>query len=304
MLCRRSSNGDVVSRSPGLIALLASAAILASVSPAASGQTYAVVLSVNDARPMGQAVLSLIRSYPVTITYEDPRYEYAGDLRDATRQVSKSRHPEIRAIVPRGGALQATYDVSQDTGEPVDMAGAIQNIVDANNLARRGGRFQMLRGGDTFHVVPTEVRNSKGRWIPQRSVLDTPITFSSDGERDGFELIEAILQEVSVASGQKIVGGRPNVAMVCPSNPLGCAENKRTVDATNEPARDVLIRLVSSLNARYTWVLYYASPERFYVFNLVLGVERPEPKIEHRLPTPKPGDPTPAGVPFNLASAR
>jgi len=243
---------------------------------------------------MGQAVLSLIRSYPVTITYEDPRYEYAGDLRDVTREVSKSHH-EVRTIVPKGGALQGTYDVSQDTGEPVDMADAIQRLVDANNRARQGGHFEVLRSGETFHVVPTEVRDSRGRWIPQRSVLDTPITFSSGGERDGFDLIEAILHEVSIASGRKIVGGRPSVAMVC--SRLGCAENKRSIDATNEPARDVLMRLVSSLNARYTWVLYYGGPGSDYVFNLVLGAQRPEP-------TPKPRDPTPAGVPFNLASAR
>jgi len=284
-----------VSRPLRLIALLASIALVAGVSPAASAQTYAVVLSVNDARPMGQAVLSLVRSYPVTITYEDPRYEYAGDLRDISGEVRKTREPQVRTIVPKGGALQATYDVSQDTGEPVDVAAALQNLVDANNRARYGGHFAVLRSGETLHVVPTEVRDSGGRWIPQGSVLDTPITFSSGGERDGFELIEAILREVSVASGQEIAGGRPNIAMVCFSS-LACAENKRTVDATNESARDVLIRLVSSLNARYTWVLYYGSQERRYVFNLVLGVERAEP-------TPKPRDPTP-GVPFNLASAR
>ena len=291
-----------MSRSPALIALLASAAILACFPPAVRAQTYAVVLSVNDARPTGQAVLSLIRSYPVTITYEDPRYEYAGDLRDVTRQVSKSRHPEIRAIVPRGGALQATYDVSQDTGEPVDMAGAIQRIIDANNRARHGAHFELVRSGDAFHVVPTEVRDGNGRWVPQRSVLEASITFSSGGERDGFELIEAILHELSAASGQKIVGGLAGVAMACGS--VGCIQNKRTVDARNEPARDVLIRLVSSLNARYSWVLYYAPDVHYYVFNLVLGVERTEPKIDHHLPTPKPGDPTPAGVPFNLASAK
>ena len=283
-----------MSGAPALIALLASSALVTSFSPAAGAQTYAVVLSVNDARPMGQAVLSLIRSYPVTITYEDPRYEYTGDFRDVTGEVGKTRRPRGSTIVPKGGALRAAYDVSQDTGEPVDMADAIQSLVDANNRARYGGHFELLRSGETFHVVPTEVRDARGRWIAQRSVLDTPITFSSGGERDGFELIEAILHEVSIVSGQNIVGGRPNVAMVCFSS-LGCTENRRTVDATNEPARDVLMRLVSSLNARYTWVLYYGGPGSEYVFSLVLGALRPDPK---------PRDPTPAGVPFNLASAR
>jgi hypothetical protein len=283
-----------------LIALLAWSALFASFSPMARGQTYSVVLSINDPRPMGEAVLSLTRSYPVTITYEDPRYEYSGDLRDVTRQVSKTRHPQVRAIVPKGGAFHATYDVSQDTGEPVDMAGAIQAVIDANNLARHGGHFELLRSGETFHVVPTEVRDSKGRWIRQQSVLDTPITFSSGGERDFFALIPSIVKEASAASGQKIVSAGPS-SIVCS---LTCDEHKRTVDATNEPARDILLRLLHSMSPRYTWVLYYDPTMHYYVFNLVLGVERPEPKIEPYRPTQKPGDPTPAGVPFNVASAR
>jgi hypothetical protein len=259
---------------------------------AANAQTYSVVLSINDARPMAEAVLSLIRTYPITITYEDPRYEYAGDLHDVTRQASKTRRAPVGSIGPSGGALQATYDVSEETGAPLDMADAIQKIVDANNLARLGGHFEVRQSGATFHVVPTEVRDSKGRWIRQQSLLDAPITFSSEGEKDGFGLIEAILREVSAASGAKIVGGRPAIAINC-SSP-GCIENERVVDATNEPARDVLVRLVSSLNPRYTWVLYYDASERCYYFNLVLGVERANPKIEHpRVRPPKPGDPTP-----------
>ncbi len=256
-----------------LIALLASAAFLVGFSPNVHGQTYSVVLSVNDPRPMAEAVLSLIRSYPVTITYEDPRYEYAGDLRDIKGQVGQTGQPQARTIVPRGGVFAATYDVSDDTGQPVDIADAIQKLIDANNVARRGGQFELRRSGDTFHVVPAEVRDRSGHWIPQQSILDVPIAFSSGGERGVFELVEAILKEVSAATGQEIVPGRPRGAVPCS---IPCAAYNRTVDVTNEPAREVLMRLLHSINPRYTWVLYYGLPERSYVFNLVLGRERPE----------------------------
>ena len=290
-----------MSQARSWIALIAPAILFAISSRADTGQTYAVVLSVNDPRPMGEAVLSLIRSYPVTITYEDPRYEYADDLRDVTLEVGKTSKPQVRTIVPRGGALQATYDVSQATGAPADIADAVQKIIDSNNLARRGGHFELRRSGDTLHVVPTEVRDSNGRWIPQRSVLDEPITYSSGEERNFFELVDAITTEASAASGQKIVSVGGGGSFACS---LGCAEYKRSVEASNEPARDVLVRLLRSMNARYTWVLYYDPTMHYYFFNLVLGIERPEPKIEPYRPTPKPGDPTPTGVPFNVASAR
>lgn len=277
------------------------AAVLAGIPTAHSAQTYTVVLSVNDPRPMGQAVLSLIRSYPVTITYEDPRYEYPGDLRDITRQVSNTRDPQVRTIVPRGGAFRATYDVSQDTGEPVDVARAIQTIIDANNLARHGGRFELLRSGQTFHVVPAEVRDSSGLWVRQQSLLDASISFSSGGQRNFFELIAAILKEVGAATGQKIVGGRPSDSFACS---IPCTAFDRAVDASNEPAREVLMRLLHSVSPRYTWVIYYDASAHDYVFNLILGADRPEPKIERAPAAPKQGDPTPAGVPFNVASTR
>lgn len=288
----RFARDETSSRPRSLIAVLASMILFASFERAVVSQTYSVVLSVNDARPMAEAVLSLIRTYPVTITYEDPRYEYAGDLHDVERQASKTRHPPVRWIAPRGGVLHATYDVSEATGTPVDMADAIQKIVDANNVARFGGHFELRQSGGTFHVVPTEARDSTGRWVRQRSLLDAPITFSSGGEKDGFGLIEAILHEVSIASGETIVGGRPAIASNC-SSP-GCIDNERVVDATNEPAREVLMGLVTSLNPRYSWVLYYDASERCYYFSLVLGVDGPIPKVEHPRPRPpKPGDPTP-----------
>lgn len=282
-------------------ALLAAIAFLAGSPPAVRGETYSVVLSVNDPRPMAQAVLSLIRSYPVTITYEDPQYEFAGDLREVTRPPRDAPQPRVGTVVPRGGAFEAAYEVAEDTGEPVDLTAAIQGLIDANNQAPHGAHFALTRSGDVFHVVPAEIRDGRGRWVPQRSILDVPITFSSAGERGAFELLDAILKVISAATGRDIVGRYASGPLACGTP---CAAYDRKIDATNEPARDVLMRLLHSLNPRYTWLLYYGLPERGYVFNLVLGKERPEPHIEQPRPTPKPGDQTPPRVPFNLASTR
>jgi hypothetical protein len=276
------------------ISPIASIALLAGSLPAAWGQDSPAVLSVDDPRPLEAAVLSLIRTYPVTITYEDPRYEYAGDLRDVTREVSKStRRPQARTTVPRGGALRISYDVSPATGQPADMADLLQKAVAAKNAIHQGGHFELQQSGETFHIVPTEVRDRNGRWITQHSVLDVPITYSSGGPKGGFELIEAILKEASAASAQKIVGGGLSGSFACS---LTCDEFKRSVDATNEPAREVLAKLLHSLNPRYSWVLNYGPDEHYYFFSLVTGVERTEAHVEHVWHTPKPGDPTPGTV--------
>jgi hypothetical protein len=47
-------------------------------------QTNSVSFYVDGARPVAEAILSLTDRYPVVITYEDPRFEYSGDIKDVT----------------------------------------------------------------------------------------------------------------------------------------------------------------------------------------------------------------------------
>src|SRR5689334_5004465 len=148
------------------VALIATAAI-AGFSASVRGQTEAVVLSVDNPRPLSAAVRTLIHSYPIVITYEDPRFEYAGDLRDATDDVRKRFPSATQTRFPIGGTLEVTYDVSVQSGQPIGIADTLQRIVDAKNAMPNGGRFAVYQSGDTFHVVPASIRNSGGAWIEQ-----------------------------------------------------------------------------------------------------------------------------------------
>jgi hypothetical protein len=46
-------------------------------------------LAVESPRPIATAVQTLVSRYGVVITYEDPRYAYAGDLQDVANLVRK-----------------------------------------------------------------------------------------------------------------------------------------------------------------------------------------------------------------------
>jgi hypothetical protein len=56
---------------------------------AAHGQTESVEVFVDDPRPLNEAIYQFVRRHPITVTYEDPRFEFAGDLRDVTDQVRR-----------------------------------------------------------------------------------------------------------------------------------------------------------------------------------------------------------------------
>jgi hypothetical protein len=231
------------------------------------------------------AVLALIRQYPISITYEDPRYAYASDLRDVTDQQRKVDQPppSLRTIVPVGGTLQIRYDVARETGRPVDIASTLQLIVDAQNASPVGGRFAVYQSGETFHVIPADVRDTHGIWIKQQSILDVPITISSEG-LDGLHLLDAVLKQVGKASGQTLgleVGRLINTFV----------QFRGSVEARDEPSRDVLIRVLHSINPRFTWLLNYDPSDpsgHMYFFNVMLGAEQPSPRTEQE-PTPQTG---------------
>ena len=263
---------------------------------AAQGATESVPLVVNDARPVKEAVHVLFETYPVTITYEDPRYEYSGDLKDISLQVTKNPNSTAKTFAPVGGVLQITYETSSDKGQLADVPQALNSILDASKASGTGGRFAVLRSGDVYHVVPTEVRNSKGVWVKQQSLLDTRITFSSGGEMRGTELIEAILKQLG-ATTDRWIGMNPDITL----NVL--ARYKGTVDVTDQPARDVLMSLLHSISPRLTWTLNFdptpaakSSPAgQGYIFNVLYGADRGQPGVAPPDRTPKSGDPKPGG---------
>jgi hypothetical protein len=257
----------------------------------ARGQTESVEVFVDDPRPLHEAVVEFLKRYPITVTYEDPRFEFSGDIKDVTDQVRRTPNPQNhRTLVPRGSVLETSYAVNKDTGEPVDVASALQAMVEAKNTNPVGGRFAVYQSGQAFHVVPTGIRRRDGAWIPQTSVLDVPISLTVQ-EANGVELLESILKQASAASGQDIRGP------VGPANPL--FRYTGNVEAQNESAREVLMATLHSINPRFSWTMSYVPGDRYYVLGIVIGAEPPPPAVDPFVfPFPRPGDPTPAGPPY------
>jgi len=53
----------------------------------------------------------------------------------------------------------------------------------------------VLESAGVFHVIPTHVKDARGAWVTQTSLLDTPITLHLQ-DQNGHALLEAIANEV------------------------------------------------------------------------------------------------------------
>jgi hypothetical protein len=277
------------------LAVLASS--LWSICASAGAQTHSLGIQVDDPRPVSEAVWVFVQRHPVVVTYEDPPFEFLGDFQDVSVAIRdpQSTVPPRSAGVLRGGILQSNYDVHADTGQPVDVAQALRNILEANDLGLAAGRFRLLQADDAFHVVPTEVRDASGVWVARPSVLDTRITVSA-ADRDGFALLEAILEGAGHGSGVRIAQG------LVGNNWF--AGYRGSIEVVNEPARDVLMGLLRAINPRFAWRLHYSPATRIYYFNSVFVAESPSPsQPTTTLPAPRPDEPTPTGRPPSMSPA-
>ena len=257
------------------------------------GQGGDAFLVVNDPRPVAEAVIQLMARHPVVITYEDPPYQYAGDLKDVTDEIRNPQAPARtdgrRTFVPVGGQLEVRYSVSSSSNKPTDLRGTLESIVQYKAALPAGGRFRVEQSGSVFHVIGSQVRDATGQWVEHRSVLDVPITLKS-GDRSGYKTVLEILDEVTAKTGVKFAVSAMSVQKMLVGG--------SAIEAENEPAREVMLRTLQGMSDRLTWLLYYNSARQTYYFNIVAASVEPTIEIHGQPAVPaRPGDPLPTGGP-------
>lgn len=236
-----------------------------------SRQPQRIDLFVSGGRPLAAAIRELENRFEWVITYEDPPYEWAGDIEDATLAVSKVPNPTNRVWVPRLRSFAFSY---RDTKDPRPNA-MLSAMLRDYNLSGIGAEFRSIVSGPiaserVFHVVPTMSANERGIPTPRQSRLDVPVTLDGS-ERTGLELIEAVLGQVSAATGLRVAPG------TVPINLL--VQTKLRLSAENDPARDVLLRALAATGKRVSWRLLCGPDTKTCYFNV------------HFVPTPGPGIP-------------
>ena len=235
----------------------ASAAIVAVVwgvsalMPGSAGRLVAqeggqVSIFVDDPRPLQAVVLELERRFGWIITYEDPEYLFAPEIKDVRYTVSRDPKFERPVLIPAGGPFTFSYTLPPTgaTASPQDaLLGA---LLDQYRQSGYAGTFRLERTGLAYHVVPAMARDETGVLRPYGSILDRRISLP-DREVNGFEMFASIVAAVKGSGEQRLVLG------VVPISGLG--QIRVRIAADDESARSVLVRTLASIHPRLSWQL-------------------------------------------------
>jgi hypothetical protein len=242
--------------------LLGALSVAAAVTQLSAGETVKH-LSVDDPRPVAEAVLTLESLYGWAITYEDPRYAHPGEVSDITEKVRRDLRDfpmgkAPRVVIPRGGPLTVDYPVNADSGTPENPSAVIQRVLDIH-AAGAGSSFRLLHSGRYFHVVPAQLKNRNGNVEEQHSILDAVISVpSQQGARR--EMLEEVCHAIEVATQSHVVVG------TIPERLFGQAISALAV--FNQSARDVLTETLAGTGVVLSWRLLYDPGLEEYVLNI------------------------------------
>lgn len=204
-----------------------------------------IKLSVEDGRPVAEAILKLEAKYGWAITYEDPRYVHDSEIADVTlkvrRDLDRYKPGEApKVLVPKGGVLEFTYDVAPDTKLPTNPAMVVQRLLDAQAASGNGGRFRLETSGQIMHVIPTAIKNGEGVLVPQGSILDTIISLPAE-ERTVYQKVESICAAISRAANIRVELG------TIPTNLF--YQHRDQQGAASQRARDVLVSTFATIDS-------------------------------------------------------
>jgi hypothetical protein len=192
-------------------------------------------LSVFGPRSVDLAAKKLVTEFGVAINVEDPVYLYRDDVQDVTppRVASSGK----RTLIPKAALLEMRFDLRPD-GSLKDVRQLVQDLVDSAN-AQLPFLYRIDHDGDVFTLVASRTRDEQGRSVELTPILDRHVTIAL-GTRKVFEHVNLLTQALERQTGVRIgcctsaVGGIP------------WGSTNVSFEARDEPARNVLLRLIRS----------------------------------------------------------
>lgn len=221
---------------------------------------FASSAEVNDPRPVAAALDEIEKLSGRPVTYEDApivnKYYMTPMVQDTTG------NPTL--LVPRGSKLRFTLPADASAEHVI---ASVEGVVKTYNASHGAATFSVTQDG-LLHVVPLQIVDPQDRLQPVTPVLNTKITLAAK-RRSAMALLEEISEAVSRASGQPVGIG------IIPINAF--RQQQTEIGANNEPAREVLEKLLATLGMPLSWRLFYDPGTQDYALNIAV-VEQPTTK--------------------------
>lgn len=196
------------------------------------------VITVNTPNALLSVAKQLGRLYGQGVSFEGPMYEHVDDLVDTERLTKPSREnvencEASSRINARFCYFTASYDVDPETRAPTSVVAAVRQIVQQYNEGANPGRFVVIETSHGPSIVATRIRSPTGDWKAVSPVLGHPISVGITNLTN-VSALNAVLGAIQGAAEVQIVGGS-----------LKQPRGRISLHAENEPARDVLARLLA-----------------------------------------------------------
>jgi hypothetical protein len=219
--------------------------------PATVAAAFGASIVVNDPRPVAAAIEEIEKVTGRAITYEDPPFLSKNHM----TPMVQGANADTSLLIPSGGSLRITLPAD---ASPEQVTAAVGRMVGNYNASRGAATFSVTQGGLT-HVVPQQSATLSNQLAPMTPVLDTRITVAAKS-RSAMDLLAEICRAVSRVSGQPVgIGTVPTNAL------LG---QRVEIGARNEPARNVLEKLIVASGMTLSWRLLYDPGLKAYYLNI------------------------------------
>lgn len=199
-----------------------------------------VSISVDEGRPLAAVVRELERRFGWIITYEDPAYLFAPEIKDVRHLRRDGK--DLPLLVPRGGPFTFSYTLPPTSPTTSPQEALLGALLDQYHQTGYAGRFRLERTGPVYHIVPEMAKDESGVLRPYASILDTKISLP-DEEVNGMELIESIVAAVHESGDARLRG----------SSALRGVRVR--IAARDESVRSILVRMFASVAPRLSWRL-------------------------------------------------
>jgi hypothetical protein len=240
-----------------------------------------------SARPLAEAAVILQGEYGKPVTYEDPILMWPGD----TDQVQYIRGGT--GLVPKRRSFSMPAEANPNKSPVLDTE-LLREVVNAYNTQTDGPRFKVSASHWGLHIIPDQVKNSRGQFVNATSLLDTIITIPR-ATRTPSAHFDAICKAITAATPTGIEL-KPNDQWM---NQY-FSEERRLPRILNEEqkaqlsfdwgttdtvAREAVISLLEHSATTMTWKVLCQPDEGFCVFNLqpvLVDVKNPDGTLRGR----------------------
>jgi hypothetical protein len=204
---------------------------------------------VNDSRPLAAAIKEFAKRCHCVITYEDVKW---GRDQVEASAVLRRQSDGVPAMIPRGTPFIFTVSRNLAQMSSKEIAQRVRVMMGDFERSQNPGQFKLVRGQTSLHVLPV-----------QSAILEKPISVEAN-DIPAVTVVQAALDEVGRLAGEKV-----GIWTL----PVNLLKQPIRVTVSSQPGYEVLSHLVTAVDKRLSWHLFYDVNVNSYFLTIYLAYQ-------------------------------